>query len=414
MPVVQAVILFLLLASSLSTFAIAQDTISEQERVIYATKMYQQVTTFFPDLALKQFDHDYAEYVSEILGPNDSRRTFDVASMALIATLNDAHTWFYDKWLEKHYGQPVGFVAYPLDGRWVVVHSYIVALQSGDVIAAIDDTPIQKYFERSRKYISSSSGRDTPVSFFDTPVLFPKRFTLTLDGNRRVTIDRENDHKSEPSLSTEGRWLTKGSIAYIKVPVFSGIGTQAQALDFFRQFHDAKVIILDVRGNPGLGDGGALQGSLMDHPYPTWMEGTAMKGGLLLRHHGTAYPEKTQLTTSEAIVSPQTPVYSGRLILLIDRGCTCACEDFVMPFKFSKRAQLVGETTFGSYSSTNFTQFENGMMLNIAAVRHTFPDGSRFEGVGISPDLPVQVTSEDLKAGRDVVLMRALELANQP
>jgi C-terminal processing protease CtpA/Prc len=39
-----------------------------------------------------------------------------------------------------------------------------------------------------------------------------------------------------------------------------------------------------------------------------------------------------------------------------------------MPFKFSKRAQLVGETTAGSFSSTNFTQFENGMVLNAASV----------------------------------------------
>jgi hypothetical protein len=35
------------------------------------------------------------------------------------------------------------------------------------------------------------------------------------------------------------------------------------------------------------------------------------------------------------------------LILLIDRECTCACEDFVMPFKATHRAELIGETTDG-------------------------------------------------------------------
>jgi len=51
------------------------------------------------------------------------------------------------------------------------------------------------------------------------------------------------------------------------------------------------------------------------------------------------------------------------------------------------------------------------MLLNVSAVRHVFPDGSRFEGVGIAPDVLVETTPEDLKAGRDPVLARAIELA---
>jgi C-terminal processing protease CtpA/Prc len=43
--------------------------------------------------------------------------------------------------------------------------------------------------------------------------------------------------------------------------------------------------------------------------------------------------------------------------------------------------------------------------------RHVFPDGSRFEGMGIAPDLSVETTPEDLKAGRDAVLEKAVQLA---
>jgi carboxyl-terminal processing protease len=281
----------------------------------------------------------------------------------------------------------------------------------GDVIVSIDGTPTPQYFDRNRKYISASSDRDAGVSFFETPVIFPGRFTLTLDGGRQVTVDREHDQKQEPPMKTEGRWLVSGSVGYIKVPTFHSIETQAAALEYLKQFHEAKTVILDVRGNPGLGIGDALQRSLMDKPYPMWSESSSMKGGFLLRH--IAYPEVSHVTTSEGMIRPQEPAYAGRLILLIDRGCTCACEDFVMPFKIIKRAQLVGETTAGSFSSTNFTQFDNGMMLNIASVRHTFPDGSRFEGIGIAPDVEVEPQAQDLKAGKDIVLNKALEIANQ-
>lgn len=391
----------------------SQGVISLQDRVITASKIYHQVVTFYPDLSLKQFDKEYSDYLSQILGPSDDRRTFDLASMALVATLHDGHTWFYDNWFDKNYGQSVGFVAYPINGQWVVLRSGNSALKAGDVIESIDGKPTNLYFEQSRKFISASSDRDAGVSFFDTPVLFPERFTLALDGGRSVVVDRQHDKKQDAPAQTEGRWLANQSVGYVKVPTFRGIQTQAAALDYLKQFHAAKAVILDVRGNPGLGDGTALQRSLMDKPYSMWTEHSNVKGGFLLREYDIAYPEVAQVTTSQPMIQPRDPAFAGKLFLLIDRGCTCACEDFVMPFKITHRAQLMGETTAGTFSFTNFTQFENGMMLNVASVRHTFPDGSRFEGVGIAPDIEIQPSIQDFKAGKDLVLERTLEIAIQ-
>jgi len=376
-----------------------------------ATKIYQQVATFFPDLSQKQFDDDYGVYLAEILKPSDDRRSFDLASMSVVATLHDGHTWFYDDWLDKNYRQPVGLTVYPWDGKWVVIRSGRPSVSVGDVIEAIDGTPTQTYFERWRKYISASSDRDAGISFFDTPVVFPERFSLTLDGGRQVVVDRKQDNKEEPPAKTEGRWLVPKSVAYIKVPNFRGIETQAAALEYLSQFHEAKAIIIDVRGNPGLGDPGPLQRSLMDKPYQLWTEQSSMKGGMMLRHG--AYPELSRATSSQVTIEPQKPAYAGSLFLLVDRGCVCACEDFVMPFKIFGRAQLLGENTAGSYSSTNFTHFENGMMLNVASVRHMFPDGSKFEGVGIAPNVEIHPTVHDLKSRNDVVLDRAVKMATE-
>jgi carboxyl-terminal processing protease len=407
-------VVWAILLCSHSSGAQSQDKISTSDRVLIASKIYHQIRTFFPDLQQKNFDQQYSEYLKLVV-KNDSndRRDFDLASMALLATLQDGHSWFYDKWLDQTYGRPVGLSAYPLRQEWVVIQSGLAQVKVGDIIVAIDGTPTQQYFERNRKYISASSDRDAGVSFFDNPVIFPGRFTLTLDAGRRVTVDREHDQKQEPSAKTEGRWLVSGSVGYIKVPTFHGIETQAAALEYLKQFHEAKTVILDVRKNPGLGDGGPLQRSLMDKPYPMWSETSSMNGGFLLREYDVAYPEVAHATSSEAMIQPRDRPYTGKLILLIDRGCTCACEDFAMPFKITRRAQLVGETTAGTFSFTNFSQFDNGMMLNIASVRHTFPDGSRFEGVGIAPDVEIETTAQDLKAGRDVVLDKAREIANQ-
>ncbi|MGO9401876.1 MAG: S41 family peptidase [Terriglobales bacterium] len=104
----------------------------------------------------------------------------------------------------------------------------------------------------------------------------------------------------------------------------------------------------------------------------------------------------------------------GRLVILIDGGCASACEDFVMPFKDSHRATLIGETTYGSYSDTYFLTFDNGMMLNTAVTRVSFPDGNRFESVGISPDIRIERTVEDVRSGNDRAMTRALEVLRSP
>jgi carboxyl-terminal processing protease len=402
----------LALASPLS--AQSPQTISPQSRLLMASRIYHVVSTFFPGLSQEKFDADYEQYLGEILR-SDDRREFDLASMKLIADLRDGHSWFYDNWLDQNYGQPIGFLAYPLGGKLTVVRSLLDSVRVGDVITAIDDTPMQDFFMRNRIYVSASSDRDAGLSFFDTPAIFPEKFSVMLADGRKLVIDRENDKKNSPAPpNSEGRWLVEKSVAYVKVPIFRGIETQAQALELLKQFHDAKAVILDVRGNPGEGAPNALQRALMDRPYKSWTESSEEHGGALLRNYAPAYPGHSTMTFTDTVIAPDAPAYTGRLILLIDRVCSCACEDFVMPFKYSKRATLVGETTAGSFSLTRHIDYDNGMILNIAAVHHTFPDGSQFEGIGISPDIPVEITPDDLHLGRDPALKKALEIARQP
>jgi carboxyl-terminal processing protease len=54
------------------------------------------------------------------------------------------------------------------------------------------------------------------------------------------------------------------------------------------------------------------------------------------------------------------------------------------------------------------------MRIAVGTKREFFPDGSRFEGVGITPDIEVLPTAADLRAGRDPELERALEVLQDP
>ncbi len=121
----------------------------------------------------------------------------------------------------------------------------------------------------------------------------------------------------------------------------------------------------------------------------------------------------SELSWGGELVPPDKPVFHGQIILLVDGGCASACEAFAGPFKNNHRATLVGETTEGTAGPAFMVDLDDGMQLGIAATRQYFPDGTEFEGVGIKPDVEVHPTIDDLKSGRDTILIKALELAEK-
>ncbi|MDQ1184066.1 C-terminal processing protease CtpA/Prc [Agrobacterium larrymoorei] len=58
-----------------------------------------------------------------------------------------------------------------------------------------------------------------------------------------------------------------------------------------------------------------------------------------------------------------------------------------MPFKDNKRAEIVGETTGGSSGQPYLCDLGDGMRLWVSTKRQMFPNGARFEGLGIEPDI---------------------------
>jgi hypothetical protein len=90
----------------------------------------------------------------------------------------------------------------------------------------------------------------------------------------------------------------------------------------------------------------------------------------------------------------------GRRLLLGLRGLRDAVQD-------NGRAIVVGETTGGSTGQPYMLDLGDGMQAIVGAKREMFPDGGRFEGVGVRPDVEVLPTVDDLRSGRDVVLEAA-------
>jgi carboxyl-terminal processing protease len=429
-------ILFLLPFVTALALAQANDSakLSVEDRALTASKVDSLAQGYFfsvKDLPTSGLDASYKPYLRTALAFDD-RRQFDMATIEFVAQLHNGHTFFWDSELDK-INQPLGFYAAPLDGYWVVQSSYVPTLKPGDIIASIDTTPTEAFFQQKQRYISASSIAAQRNNLFLFPYLFPEQFTLTLDGGRKVAIDRERF--KDPGQKTDGRWLKPGATAYIRIPAFNNPRFEQGAIDFVRQFRRAKAVIIDVRSNSGGVAPTRLIQALMDRPYRGWKESTSVRTALAecdqkkeKTNKSTTMPAFLQncerskgdvvcsasVTWGGETVEPSLNAFHGRVILLADGGCVSACEDFVEPFKDSGRGTIVGETTQGSSGQPYFYDFKNGMSLKIAIKRLYFPDGSEFEGVGIKPDVEIHPTIESLKSGHDVIQQKALDLADKP
>jgi carboxyl-terminal processing protease len=158
----------------------ANTKLSMHDRVWTATQIHSAVVMNFahwraiPDL---DFDKEFQSYLDQIMATED-RRSFDMATLELVAKLNNGHTRFWDKWLTDTYGAALGFEARPLETSWVVTQSRIAELRPGDTIRTIEGGTFEDFFLSIRRYIATSSERQARFALVYCPYLFPTSFTL--------------------------------------------------------------------------------------------------------------------------------------------------------------------------------------------------------------------------------------------
>lgn len=115
-------------------------------------------------------------------------------------------------------------------------------------------------------------------------------------------------------------------------------------------------------------------------------------------------------TTSNQIHPRDGKRYLGPLIVLTGGLTGSSSEDFAIELRTAGRATLVGQTTAGSAGNALTSTLPGGGTLRVATFTALIPGGEEYVGVGVAPDVEIWPKREDLAAGRDVVLERAMEL----
>jgi carboxyl-terminal processing protease len=383
-------------------------------------KVFQSIPLYFAhwqDSTIRkdQLDEAFRGLTEKALA-SGTRAGFSLLMIEFLARLNNIHTGFRDPCLLDL--PPLGMVLRPIEGQWTVVESELPDLRVGHVVQDIEGRTVAAWVDELRRYTAGSPQART-VQFADLIRYFiPERYALCFKDERgadhSLTVDRTLLERSTAPASTEGRWL-RPDLAYIQVPSFGAPELEERALAYVKDFQKAACLIVDVRGNPGGNTPGELTRALMDRPYRWWTESSPLNVGLLAYeaqhgHNAHLFGDSNLLWRSPAR-DPDAEAYRGRLLILTDRGTLSAAEDFTMPFKDNGRATLIGERTAGSTGQPFYYAFDNQMMFAIGTKRAYMPDGTRFEGVGIAPDIQVVARREALYAQIDPVLEKAIAVA---
>jgi len=373
---------------------------SPAQRAFIAAKLYGDLALGFAHwqgAGGLSLDTAVRAYLDKAMTATD-RLDFDRETMAFLAKFKNGRTEFADAWLDTAY-PALPFTVRRIGQDWVVTASRIDALKPGDVIAQVNGTATESVYQAKARFIAAASDEARRARLFALPALLPQPLTLGLADGRSVAIDPA---AATPAAAREttSKWLKPDQIAYVAIPGFDDPQFEANAVAAVKSFAQAPTLVIDVRGNAGGTTPNGLLAALMNRPYRGWAVATAIPSADPKQHAQISWPAHT--------TEPVADAYGRQLILLIDGGCTGACEDFVLPFRDNGRAVLIGEPTGGSAGGVLIEDLGDGMVASIGNSRVSLPDGPPVDGAGMAPDVAVAPKPSDLKAGLDPVIAKVL------
>ena len=175
-------------------------------------------------------------------------------------------------------------------------------------------------------------------------------------------------------------WEKRGRIGYIKLTGFlQKTDWELLSAIKFLEVEGIDGIVLDVRNNPG----GLLESSIL-------VASQFLSGGVVVDvvdSEGNHRPEQVRGVGSATKIP---------LIVLVNNGSASASEVLAGALQDHGRAKIAGKKTYGKGSVQLVTNLKDGSALHMTIARWYTPKGRPIDGIGLTPDFPLELEGEDL------------------
>lgn len=322
-----------------------------------------------------------------------------VAIDTMLASLNDPYTRFLDP---KEFAEETNSIKGSLKGIGTQI-----AIRDGKlvVVAPIENSPAEKAGIKSDDEILEINGQSTKGISIDKAadsIRGEKGTTVNLLIKRKgeenpLTFIIVRDEIEVKAVSTNPPMNTNipNNIQYIRLSSFISQNAGKEIGDILMKNKDKQGYIIDLRSNPG----GLLTNAVL-------IANMLLKGGVIVSTVDRDGYKETARATSEYVTSK--PV-----VILVNKGSASASEILSGAMKDNCRATLVGTQTFGKGIVQEINKLPEGSGVNITIQRYLTPNGDDIHKKGITPDVIVELTDDNVKNKNDVQLLKGIEILNQ-
>jgi len=382
----------LLQAPSLPTVQPGEPTQEEQA----PTQVFQAMTDEELEELFQPFweswDLLHENYVDQ---PLDDLALMRGAISGMLAATGDKHTSYMNPEQFEQANAEMSGEEYTGIGAWVnTTGEYI------EVVSPMKNSPAEKAGLKAKDVVIAIDGEDMtgiPGDLALQKILGPagEAVTLTIRRGEEIlefTIVREKI--TVPAVEYE---MLEDDIAYIALNTFNELSTK-QMRDALKELlpQNPKGLIFDLRNN-----GGGFLVTAIEITSEFISDGIVM------------YEEYGDGSRESYNAQPGGLATEIPLVVLINEGTASASEITAGAIQDYGRGTLIGVTSYGKGSVQNWIALKTergGVRITIA--RWLTPNGNQINEVGLTPDIEVPYTQEDVDADRDPQLDAAIDFLN--
>lgn len=326
-------------------------------------------------ILLKQYIDKYYLYDTEGIDYVDG------IYKGMVKSLDDVYSVYYtkdeyDKLMEQTKGNYCGLGAYvsqdPDTGNISIVKviknsaAEEIGLEAGDIIYSVDG--------------KKTSGEDisTVVSWLKGE----EGTTAELEYYRSGKILKNTITRREVETESVEYEMLAEKVGYIQVTTFAD-NTPKQFNDALSDLKakGAKGMIIDLRDN-----GGGLLDACVE------MADCILEDGVIVS-------TKTKAGEEEVFSADAEEYLNLPVIILINGNSASASEVFSGALKDNEKAVLMGTKSFGKGIVQTLLPLSDGSALKLTTSEYFTPSGKNIQGIGIEPDIKVELDKEALKEG---------------
>jgi hypothetical protein len=274
----------------------------------------------------------------------------------------------------------------------------------GDIVEAIDGTPIAKQLADTRAITSGATVEARDQSAAAAMVIGDdgtaiKLSLLHADGKRHeATLVRRAAYFRKPPDGPHWRKLATG-VGYVDLRLL-----EVPEVDtMLRDLASARAIVFDMRGYPN-GTAWALA-PRMHTKHATY---SAEVFRPLVQGKYPVDMSVHFLLPLPHELPKDAAVYTGKVVMLIDDRAVSQAEATCLMLREAADATFVGSPSAGTDGDVTIMRLPGGLEMSFTGQEIRFADGSQLQQVGVQPTILIRPTIAGIRTGKDEVLDRAL------